>query len=129
MSFSDVPQGRPRRFIIRPYRRFPVLCAVTYHAGLHQGQGTVWNLSLNGWRLSGDLPLRIGQTIPLTVTLPNKESLFVAGAIVRWRRGQEYGLESLVIEKSTQSRLEQYVKRLVQEEARAETVRQMQFTV
>ena len=26
---------------IRPYRRFPVQCAVTYHAGLLQGQGTI----------------------------------------------------------------------------------------
>ena len=28
-------------FSIRPYRRFPVQCSVTYHGGLHQGQGTV----------------------------------------------------------------------------------------
>ena len=31
-------------FTIRPYQRFPVHCAVTYHAGTFQGQGTVWNL-------------------------------------------------------------------------------------
>jgi hypothetical protein len=28
-------------FSIRPYRRFPVHCAVTYNAGPFQGQGTV----------------------------------------------------------------------------------------
>ena len=38
-------------FSIRPYRRFPVHCAVTYHAGPFQGQGTVWNFSCAGWRL------------------------------------------------------------------------------
>ena len=27
-----------------------------YNAGLSQGQGTVWNLSCTGWRLSVDLP-------------------------------------------------------------------------
>ena len=32
-------------FLIRPLRRFPVQCAVTYNAGLFQGQGTAWNLS------------------------------------------------------------------------------------
>jgi hypothetical protein len=32
-------------FSIRPFRRFPVHCAVTYNAGPFQGQGTVWNLS------------------------------------------------------------------------------------
>jgi hypothetical protein len=83
-----------------------VQCSVTYHAGLFQGQGTVWNLSLNGWKLSGDVPLRVGQTCSLTVNLPNQPSIVVAAAIVRWVRGQEYGLETLVVEKQTQSRLE-----------------------
>ena len=35
-------------FSIRPYRRFPVCCPVTYHAGLFEGHGIVWNLSVNG---------------------------------------------------------------------------------
>jgi len=64
--------------------------------------------------LSGDVPLRVGQTIPLTVHLPNQLSLFVAGAIVRWVRGQEYGLETLVADTQTQSRLEQLVHQLEQ---------------
>ena len=102
-------------FSSRPYRRSPVQCSVTYHAGSFQGQGTVWNLSLNGWKLSGDLPLRVGQTCSLTVYLPNQESIFVAAAIVRWARGQEYGLETLVVEKLTHSRLEHLIERLVQE--------------
>jgi len=45
-------------FSLRPYRRFPVCCPVTYHAGLREGHGTVWNLSVNEWRLSGDVPRR-----------------------------------------------------------------------
>jgi len=49
-------------FTIRPYRRLPVCCPVTYHAGLSlEGQGTAWNVSLDGWRLSGDLPLLTGE--------------------------------------------------------------------
>ena len=102
-------------FSVRPDRRSPVQCAVTYHAGLFQGHGTVWNFSLNGWKLSGDVPLRVGETCSLTVNLPNQESIFVATAIVRWVRGQEYGVETLVIENQTHSRLEHLVKRLVQE--------------
>ena len=102
-------------FTIRPYRRFPVHCPVSYNSGTSQGLGTVWNFSVNGWKLSGDLPLRVGQTCPLTVTLPNQESLFVAAAIVRWVRGQEYGLETLVVEKLTHRRLEQIIKRLEQD--------------
>jgi hypothetical protein len=99
---------------IRAFHRLPVCCPATYHAGLVEGKGMVWNLSVNEWRLSGDVPLRIGQTCPLTVHLPNLLSLFVAGAIVLWVRGQEYGLETLVVDKQTQSRMEQLVQHLEQ---------------
>ena len=101
-------------FSIRPYQRFPVCCPVTYHAGLSEGHGIVWNLSVNGWRLSGDVPLRVGQTCPLTVHVPHQLSLFVAGAIVRWVQGQEYGLETLVVDKETQSQVEHIVQHLEQ---------------
>ncbi len=102
-------------FSIRPYRHFPVCWPVTYHAGLSEGQGIVWNLSVNGWHLSGDVPLRVEQTCPLTVKLPNQPSLFVAVAIVRWVRGQEYGLETLVADMQTHSLVEQVIKRLEQD--------------
>ena len=44
-------------FWIRLFPHFPVQCVVTYNAGPFQGQGTVWNLSRSGWRLSEDLPM------------------------------------------------------------------------
>ncbi len=50
-------------FTLRPFHRFPMHCAVTYHAGTFQGHGTIWNLSCTGWRLSGDLPMRPGETL------------------------------------------------------------------
>jgi hypothetical protein len=101
-------------FIIWPYRRFPVQCPVSYNAGTSQGLGTVWNFSVNGWKLSGDVPLRVGQTCPLTVTLPNQESISVAAAIVRWARGQEYGLETVAIDKEIHSRLKDVITQLEQ---------------
>jgi hypothetical protein len=103
-------------FKIRPHRRFPFCCPATYHVGLREGHGIVWNLSVNGWRLSGDVPLRVGQTYPVTVHLPNQESLVVAAAIVRWVRDwdQEYGLETLVVNQQTQKRVEQLVHQLEQ---------------
>ena len=102
-------------FSIRPYRRFPVHCSVTYNAGPFQGQGTVWNLSCTGWRLSGDLPMRPGETLSLTVTLPNEQCIEIPEAIVRWSRGQEFAVETVKIEQHPQARLQHYVKRLVQE--------------
>ncbi len=102
-------------FMLRLYQRFPVYCAASYQAGLYQGQGTVWNFSLSGWKLSGDVPLQVGQMCSLTVNLPIEESIVVDAAIVRWVRGQEFGLETLAIEKQTHSRMEHVIKRLVEE--------------
>jgi len=104
-------------FTIRPVRRSPVQSSVTYYAGPFQGHGTVWNLSMNGWKLSGDVPLRVGHICSLFVHLPTEQSLVVAAAIVRWVQGEDYGLETLVVDKQTRSRLEHLVKRLVQESA------------
>ena len=89
---------------IRPYRRYPMPCAVTYYAGLFQGEGTVWNFSLNGWKLSGDLPLRVGQTCSLTINFRSNPALL-------WLRrscgvqGQEYGVETLVVDKPMHNRV------------------------
>jgi hypothetical protein len=92
-------------FTIRPYRRFSVPCAVTYNAGLFKGQRTVWNLSCTGRRFSGDLPLRPGATLSLTVTLPNAPRIIVPEAVVRWSRGQECGIETDETPKHRQARL------------------------
>jgi hypothetical protein len=100
-------------FSIRLYQRFPVHCPVTYNTGPFQGQGNVWNLSCTGWRLSGDLPMRPGETLSLTVTLPNEQRIEVPEAVVRWSRGQEFAVENLAIEPHTHARLLHYVKRLV----------------
>ena len=102
-------------FTHRPYRLSPLPCAVTYHAGLFQGHGTVWNFSLNGWKLSGDLPLRVGQTCSLTINFSKQTSIVVAAAIVRWVRGQEYGVETLMVDKPMHNRLKHLVNRLAQE--------------
>jgi hypothetical protein len=102
-------------FLIRPSRRFPVYCPVTYHCGLFEGHGTVWNLSCTGWRLSGDLPMRPGETLSLTVTLPNEQRIEIPEAVVRWSRGQEFAVENVMVERHSRARLEHYVKKLVQE--------------
>ena len=102
-------------FLIRLFRRFPVQCVVSYSAGPFTGVGTVWNLSRSGWRLSGDLPMRQGNPLSLTDTLPNEQSILIPQAVVRWSRRQEFAVENLAIKPHTVARLEHYVKRLVQE--------------
>ena len=100
-------------FSIRLFRRFPVQCVVSYSVGPFRGIGTVWNLSRSGWRLSGDLPMRPGERLSLTVTLPNEQCIDVSDAVVRWSRGQEFGVETVETPKHTAERLIHYVRRLV----------------
>jgi hypothetical protein len=97
-------------FWIRPFRRFPLECAVTYNAGPFQGQGTIWNLSCSGWRLSGNLPMRPGETLSLTVTLPNEQRIEIPEAVVRWSRGEEFAVENVAVERHTKARLQHYMK-------------------
>lgn len=104
-------------FSIRLFRRFPVHCAITYNARPFQGQGTNWNLSCTGWRLSGDLPVQPGETPSLTVTLPNEQHIQISEAVVRWSRGQDFAVENIVTERHTHVRLQHNVKRLIQEPA------------
>ena len=96
-------------FLIRPSRRFPVCCPVTDQCGIFEGHGTVGNLSLTGWRFSGNLPLRIGELCSLTVNLPTQETLYVTAGIIRWARGKKYGVETLAIEDESRENMEQYV--------------------
>lgn len=112
-----LPVDAPMPFSIRPFRCFLVHCSVSYTAGPFQGQGTVWNLSCTGWPLSGDLPMRPGETLSLTVTLPNAQRVDIPGAVVRWSNGQEFAVENFVIEAQAYARLQHDVTRLVQEPA------------
>ena len=53
----SAPNEAPMPFTLRSFRCLPVCCPVTYQYGLFEGHGTLWNLSLAGWRFTGNLPL------------------------------------------------------------------------
>ena len=106
--------------IPRPHRRFSIYYPATYQTGLFEGHGTVWNLSLTGWRFSGNLPLRFGEVRSLTVNLSIDQTIYVAAGIVRCVGGEEYGVETLVIDDESQEELEDYL--LQREEESTESI-------
>jgi hypothetical protein len=59
--------------------------------------------------------MRQGETLSLTVTLPNEQSILIPLTVVRWSTRQEFAVENVVVEPHTHARLRRYVKRLVQE--------------
>lgn len=102
------------RFHVRSFRRFPVQCSVYYSCDAFQGSGIAWNLSLNGWRVDGTHPVDAGTIVTLCIFLPGQHpTVFVDRAIVRWSRGQEFGVEVNAIKADEQARLEQFVTALV----------------
>ena len=113
----SVPHRLPAacvRFHVRSFRRFPVQCSVYYSCDAFQGSGIAWNLSLNGWRVDGTHPVDPGTVVTLGIFLPGQHpTVFVDRAIVRWSRGQEFGVEVNTIKADEQARLEQFVTALV----------------
>lgn len=101
-------------FTIRPFRRIPLCCPVTYHVEEFEGHGMVWNVSPMGWRFSGDLPLRVGEVCSLTVGLQPYQEIYVAAAIVRWVRGEEFGVETLVMDEESREDLDDYLEDRIQ---------------
>lgn len=102
-------------FVLRPYRRFPVVSPVTYEKGWQEGQGIVWNLSHTGWRLSGDLPLALGDICSLMVRLPKHPPIPVLAGVVRWVRGEDVGIETLVMDGKAQAQLGNYIRERMKE--------------
>lgn len=103
------------QFVIRTYQRFSVHCRVNYRSNGLVGRGRVWNLSRNGWRVDGDCGILPGDKLILCVYLPSREGLlFIDRAVVRWSRGQEFGLENLRLEADNEARLIRLVTSLVQ---------------
>jgi hypothetical protein len=49
----------------------------------------------------------------LTVTLPNPQPVYVAAVIVRWVRGEEYGVESLVVDDESREEMTNYIRQEV----------------
>lgn len=101
------------RYHIRSYRRFPVQCRIYYSNDQGHGTGTVWNMSVNGWRVDGTLAVRPGMSFTLCVVLPNDgPTMFVDRATVRWSRGQEFGVETSAMREEEQRRLTRFVEAL-----------------
>ena len=101
-------------FVLRPYRRFPVVIPATYENWSQEGQGMIWNLSSTGWRLSGNLPLAIGDICSLSLTLPTNQPIAVLAGVVRWVRGEEFGIETLTMNKMAHARLNTYIQERIQ---------------
>ena len=104
----------PTKFSIRSFHRFPVQCRAYYSHNKERGTGTIWNLSLTGWRIDGTLPVAPGTVLSLWIVPPDKApTIFVDRATVRWSRGVEFGLEMSAIRDREAALLKRLVESLL----------------
>ena len=59
--------------------------------------------------------MRPGESLSLTVTLPNEQRIEISEVVIQRVRGQEFVLEKVKIDQHTQGMLQHFVKRLIQE--------------
>jgi hypothetical protein len=100
-------------FAQRYHYRFPVFIPVRYERRDGTGYGSVTNLSRQGWRLSGSLSLSLGDLCALNIRLPTMKMVAVAEGKVRWACGEEYGIETLVMDMKSQAILNAYIEERV----------------
>jgi hypothetical protein len=94
--------------VVPPLR---VQCRAYYSHDNGCGTGTVWNLSLAGWRIDGTLPVTPGTVLSLWIVPPdNASALFVDRATVRWSRGLEFGVETSTLREQEAARLKRLVE-------------------
>ena len=71
------------------------------------------DISLEGCRLNGNLPIRAGQHLTLRLHLPGKDSpLVVDQAVVRWTRNKDAGFQFMSLSSSKRERLGALLRQL-----------------
>lgn len=102
----------------RHHDRFPIVTPVSYEvlnrAGIRKGYGVVTNLSVRGWKINGDVPLHAGEACSMEVRLSSSKWVSILVGIVRWTRGEESGIETLVMNDESMKQLNEYIKRRIE---------------
>jgi len=85
---------KPRKFVLRPYRRIPTWFMLYYLSGNVVGKGIVTNLSCAGMRVLGDHALSPGTELAVRLTLEEDQPpIEITRATVRWVNEYDCGLQ------------------------------------
>ena len=97
----------PKHFKLRTYQRVSLCVRGYYLSQDFLGRGTVWDVSVGGWRIEGDHQVRVGMVLTLRMDLPGEERpLEIEEAIVQWVGGQDFGVQIRKIRSTAAKRLE-----------------------
>lgn len=100
-------------FEIRNGPRRILRCSFIYNGDGMMGEGTLWDLSLSGWRATGNSQVTPGTEMSVYLALPDRgESKYVAidSAIVRWSEGNEAGWEIIKMDAGSRARIKAFLE-------------------
>jgi hypothetical protein len=100
----------PKHFKLRTYQRVPLCGGGYYLSQDFLGRGTVWDVSVGGWRIEGDHQVRVGMMLTLRMDLHGEQRpLEVEQAIVQWVSGRDFGVQIRKIRTTAVKRLERLI--------------------
>ena len=94
--------------------RFPVKFRSSFSSvGIVGGEGSIVDLSIRGCRIESPGDVQPGASLEVRIKVVEDEPpIHIQAAIVRWKRGEEFGLEFEVIIPSEWVHLKEFVKQL-----------------
>jgi PilZ domain len=94
----------------RQGRRHHIRCQINYLTPEGPTNGTLVDISRQGWRAVGERPVTRGTVLSLRVYLPDQSTpLEIEVATVRWTDGNEFGLELTTLRPEAAARLSEYL--------------------
>jgi PilZ domain len=100
---------------IRKHPRFPVDFGSTFSGEQFAGRGTITNLSVGGCSIESKVILTAKSSLAIHIQLPDsRQPLQIDRAVVRWARGNTFGVEFERISQDDTDRLHQLIHGLDQ---------------
>lgn len=104
-----------KKYAVRVGQRVSLCHPFLYHGEGFHGKRHLWDLSVSGWRATGDHPVTQGMVMPVYIELPSDEGepkyLLIDSAIVRWSSGRDAGWEIQTINEMSRARLNRFLDR------------------
>lgn len=106
---TSEPPGEKRK-----HRRFPVQFRSSFSSvNIVGGEGALADLSVRGCRVESRIAVKPGTELQLKVHLPNESApLGISVAVVRWSRGETFGVEFMDMKDEEWKRLGRFIKRV-----------------
>ena len=101
----------------RMYRRISAEYPSCYLMGQVLRQSVILDISLNGVRIQGFLDFPHNPLVMIRLWLPDQQdSLDIDQAIVRWVRGQEFGVQFVSLSNEADFRLAAHIERVLEQQ-------------